>query len=64
MIYNNTEHGIKNRQKIMKQTKTKEEIRKIQELRRSNAASFVPNMKKYKRTKAKQEEKEICQEHN
>jgi hypothetical protein len=48
----------------MKQTKTKEEIRKIQELRRSNAASFVPNLKKYKRTKAKQEEKKICQEHN
>jgi hypothetical protein len=29
--------------------KTKEELRRIQELRRSNAASFVPNKKNYNR---------------
>ena len=33
----------------MNTRKTKEELRKLMELRRSNAASFVPNKKKYKR---------------
>jgi hypothetical protein len=33
----------------MKQKKTKEQLRILMELRRSNAASAVPNKKKYKR---------------
>jgi len=33
----------------MKQKKTKEELRILMELRRSNAASAVPNKKKYQR---------------
>ena len=35
----------------MKLRKSKEEIRKLMELRRSNAASAIPNKKKYKRTR-------------
>jgi hypothetical protein len=31
--------------------KTAEELRRLMELRRSNAASAVPNKKKYKRTR-------------
>ena len=31
----------------MRQRKTPEELRRIQELRRSNAASYVPDKKKY-----------------
>mgnify|MGYP000601369373 FL=1 len=31
--------------------KTVEELRRLMELRRSNAASAVPNKKKYKRTR-------------
>ena len=33
----------------MKLQKTKEELRKLMELRRSNAASAIPSKKKYKR---------------
>jgi hypothetical protein len=33
----------------MRLRKTPEELRKLQELRRSNAASFVPNKKNYTR---------------
>jgi hypothetical protein len=35
----------------MKQRKTKEELRILMELRRSNAASAIPNKKKYDRKK-------------
>jgi hypothetical protein len=35
----------------MKLRKSKEELRKLMELRRSNAASAIPNKKKYKRTR-------------
>ena len=35
----------------MKQRKTKEELRILMELRRSNAASAVPSKKQYKRTR-------------
>lgn len=31
--------------------KTVEELRKLMELRRSNAATAIPNQKKYKRTR-------------
>jgi hypothetical protein len=44
--------------------KTKDEIRRIQELRRSNAASYKPSKKEYKRNIIKKEEREICQEQN
>jgi len=33
----------------MKQKKTQDELRKLMELRRSNAASYVPSKKQYKR---------------
>jgi len=35
----------------MKQKKTQEELRILMELRRSNAASAVPNKKKYQRNR-------------
>jgi hypothetical protein len=35
----------------MKQKKTQDELRRLMELRRSNAASAVPSKKKYKRTR-------------
>ena len=35
----------------MKMRKTKEELRKLMELRRSNSATAIPNKKKYKRTR-------------
>jgi hypothetical protein len=35
----------------MKLRKTKEELRRLMELRRSNAASPIQNKKKYKRTR-------------
>ena len=35
----------------MKQKKTQNELRKLMELRRSNAATFVPSKKEYKRTR-------------
>ena len=35
----------------MKTRKTAEELRRLMELRRSNAASFVPNKKRYKRNR-------------
>jgi hypothetical protein len=35
----------------MRLRKSKEELRKLMELRRSNAASPIPNKKKYKRTR-------------
>lgn len=35
----------------MRLRKSKEELRKLMELRRSNAASAIPNKKKYKRTR-------------
>jgi hypothetical protein len=33
----------------MKQKKTQDELRKLMDLRRSNAASYVPSKKQYKR---------------
>lgn len=36
---------------IMRIRKSPEELRRLMELRRSNAASFVPNKRKYNRKK-------------
>jgi hypothetical protein len=43
----------------MRQKKTQDELRRLMELRRSNAASAVPSKKKYKRIR--QNTKEMLQ---